>query len=288
MTTFRYGALCALTILALAPWRSAAGNDQPADPSATPLDDALHALLQPRTEATGTWELSVGSDYSSGTYGAARATRVYFLPLGISYRSGRWRLAADSGVLRVKGPVDYASILDLTPEDVSNLGLDADDVSVSGAADTALSVAYGIYENFDQLLFVDIGALAKLPTASRTKGLGTGKVAGDLQVDMIKLLGRWSLLGSVSYSFRHQQRGQRHSPAASIGVGRALTDSTSMGAIYEWRGSPDRRARDNRDITAYLSHHISDRVSVTAYGVHSLVSTGAQAQAGVRFTFRWR
>ncbi|MDP2326442.1 MAG: hypothetical protein Q8N51_20795, partial [Gammaproteobacteria bacterium] len=244
--------------------------------------------LQPRAEGRGIWEFSIGSDYSSGTYGAARATRVYFVPLGIVYRTGRWRFAADSGVLRVKGPVDYASILDLTPEEVSDFGLDADDVSVSGAADTALSVAYGIYENFDQLLFVDIGARVKLPTASRTKGLGNGKVAGDLQVDMIKLLGRWSLLGSVSYTFRHPERGTRHAPAASVGVGRTLTDSTSLGAIYEWRGSPDRRAKDGRDVIAYLSHRLSDRVSVTAYGVHSLVSTGAQTQAGVRFTFRWR
>jgi hypothetical protein len=288
MTICRYGALCALAILVLAPLHRAHGNDQPADPAATPVEDILNALLQPRAESAGIWEASIGADYSSGAYGASRATRVYYAPLGISYRSGRWRFAADSGLLRVRGPVDYASILDLTPEEVSGLGLDTDDVSLSGVADTAVSATYGVYENFDQLLFVDFGARVKLPTADRSKGLGNGKVAGDLQIDVIKLVGRWSLLASAAYGFRHHERGSRDTPSASFGLGRSLTEATSIGAIYEWRRSSDPRAKDGRDVIAYLSHRFSDRVSVTAYGVRSLISAGVETQAGVRFTYRWR
>ena len=285
MKTVRYRAcLCALAILAV-PLEGARGNDQPADPATMSIEDALDALLQPRAE-TGIWELSLGADYSSGTYGAERATRVYYAPLGLSYRTGRWRFAADSGVLRVRGPVNYASILDLTPDEVSRFGLGGD-ASASGIADTTLSATYGAYENFNQLLFVDIGLRAKLPTASRAKGLGNGKFAGDLQLDVIKMIGRWSLLASASYGLRLHERGSRNAPSVSAGLGRNLTEATSVGAIYEWRRSSDPRAKDARDVIAYVAHRFNDRVSLTAYGVRSLISTGVEAQAGVRLTHRW-
>lgn len=286
MTMTRYGALCALAILVPTPHHGARGNDQTAAAVATPIEDALDALLQPRADSAGILEISAGADYSSGRYGALRATRVYYAPLGVSYRAGRWRFAADSGVLRIEGPVDYASILELTAQEASDLGLDTDDISVSGIADTAVSATYGIYENFDRLLFVDLGGRVKVPTASRAKGIGNGKFAGDLQIDMIKLVDRWSLLASASYGFRHHGRGNRDTATASFGVGRYLTDATSIGALYEWRRSSDRRARSGRDVIAYLSHRFSERVSVTAYGGRSLISTGVAAQAGVRITYR--
>jgi hypothetical protein len=283
MRLVRYGAaLCALAIFA----SGAQANDQPADLAAIQLEDALDALLDPRTEA-GSWEVSVGADVSSGTYGASRPTRVTYAPFGVSYRTGRWRFAVDSGVLQVKGPVDYASILDLTPEEVSRLGLE-DDVSTSGIADTSVSATYGLYENFDQLLFVDVGARAKLPTASRARGLGNGKFAGDLQLDVIKVIDRWSLMASAAYGFRHHERGSRDTPSFSVGLGRTLSDATSIGAIYEWRRSADPRAKDGRDVIGYIAHRFNDSVSLMAYGVRSLISTGVEAQAGVRLTYRWQ
>ena len=139
-----------LAVNALMAWSAARADDQPAATAVSPRDEALEIMLQPRTENTGHWEVSIGADYSSGRYGASRATRVYYMPLGLSYRTGRWRLAADSGVLRVKGPLDYSAILDLTAKEIRELGLEAD-VSAGGPADTTLSATYGIYENFDQL-----------------------------------------------------------------------------------------------------------------------------------------
>lgn len=287
MKIVRYAALYALALLALTWGYTARGNDQPTDPAATPIEDALDSLLHPRAPSTGIWEMSLGADYSRGTYGATRTTRVSYAPFGISYRSGPWRLSVDSGVLRVKGPVDYASILDISPEEVSILGLESD-MSASGIADTSFSATYGIYEDFDRLLFVDVGARVKLPTASRKKGLGNGKFAGDLQIDVIKMLGRWSLLASGTYGLRHHGRTNRDSPSASVGLGRSLSDATSVGAIYEWRRSTDFRAKDGRDAIAYVSHRFNDSLSMTAYGVRSLISTGVKLETGVRVTYRWQ
>ena len=275
-----------LGVSVLMAWSAARADDQPAASAASPRDEALEIMLQPRTESTGHWEVSIGADYSSGRYGALRATRVYFVPLGLSYRTGRWRFAADSGVLRVKGPLDYSAILDLTVEEIRELGLEAS-ASASGQADTTLSATYGIYENFDHLLFVDAEVRLKLPTASRSGGLGTGKVAGDLQLDVIKMVGRWSTFASATYGFRPHGRDGRDALLASAGLGRNLTESTSLGALFEWRRAPDHRARDGRDVFLYLSQRMTDHVSVTVYGARSLISGGVETQAGFRFGYRW-
>lgn len=282
----RNAALGLLAVLVVALVDDARGNDQPTHKGEAPIEDAVDILRELRTESSGSWELNFGTDYSTGKYGAARATRILYTPFGISYRAGRWRLAVDSGFLRVKGPVDYASILELTAEEASGLDLDTD-MSASGIADTNVSATYGIYENFDRLWFVDVGTRLRVPTANRTKGLGNGNFAGDLSVDVIKMLGTWSLFASASYGLRHREPGGRNTHSFSTGFGRSLSDATSIGVVYEWRRGPDPRTKDGRDVIGYVTRRISERVSLTGYGVRSLVSTGVEAEAGIRLTYRW-
>lgn len=282
-----WSGLTAVVFCLFASVGSAHAENQPAGTDAYPGEDVLDRLTTPHLEAGGMWELSVGSDYSSGKYGASRATQVVSVPFGLSYRSGRWRITADSSWLRVTGPVDYASILDLTQDEVDDLGLGNDETAVSGMADTFIGATYGLVEDFERGIFVDVGARAKIPTATRSKGLGNGKFAGDLQVDVIKLVGRWSFLVSGSYGFRHHTRGNRDTLSLSGGIGRVLSDRVSAGAIYEWRKSSFTHGRNAQTAIVYLSTEISDHVTATFYGVRGLTSAGVDIQGGLRVAYRW-
>lgn len=270
----------------LAAHPDARAEDQAAGTSAWPAEDALETLILPRDDNSGTWELSIGADYSRGTYGADRATEVSYLPVGISYRTGRWRVALDSGFLKVQGPLDYASILDLSPEDIRALGLDDAETQAQGIGDTTAGVTYTAYENIAAGVFVDLGGRLKLPTASRAKGLGNGRFSGDLQIDAIKIVGRASLMISGTYGFRPRAHGGRNTVAVSGGVGYMATPQTSVGAIFEWRTSPAIHGQDSRTVLGYLSHALSDRVSVTLYGARGLEATSVALQAGLRFAYR--
>jgi len=261
-------------------------DDQSAAAGITFGDTAVDTLTLPRTERARPWEVSVGADHSRGTYGASRVTKAQHLSFGIAYRADTWRVSVDSGVLSVRGPLDYASLFDLAPEDLSDLGLE-DDTDISGMADTTLAFTRSIYENFDAFVFVDVGVRVKIPTASRAKGLGDGKIAGDLHVDIVKMVGPWSLLGSVTYGFRHHNHGNRDTQSASAGVGRGLTDRLSIGAIYEWRRSPAPQGRDGHDLIGYATYRLSKRIFVTGYGVRGIAPNSVDLQAGLRLATRW-
>jgi hypothetical protein len=254
---------------------------------AYPGELAIEALTEGHGALSGQWDISGGFDYSGGKYGASRATNVYYAPFGAGYRKGRWSVSVDSGYVKVKGPVDYASILDLTPEDVSALGLDMETVSVSGIADTVVGARYAAFEWFDSGTFIDVGMRVKLPTASKAKGLGNGKVTGDAQIDVTQLYGLWSFLISGSYGFRSHKNGGRDVQSVSVGVGRSLSRKLAVGAVFDWRTSPRPGGSKGRELVAYGSYEITQSLSVTAYAVRGFSRASVENSAGLRFRYRF-
>lgn len=252
-----------------------------------PGELAVEMLIESMETDSGRWDVSVGFDYSRGTYGARRATNVYYTPVGVGFRKGRWSFSADSGYVNVQGPVDYASILDLTPEDITALGLDEDTVSAGGVADTVVGARYAAFEWFDSGTFIDVGARVKLPTASKAKGLGNGKVTGDVQVDVTQLYDRWSFLISGSYGFRSHENGGRDVQSVSVGFGRSLSRRFAVGAVFDWRTSPRSGGYQGRELVAYGSYEITRNVSVTAYAVHGFSRASVDNSVGLRFSYRF-
>lgn len=254
---------------------------------AYPGELAIEALTELRGALPGQFDISAGFDFSRGTYGARQATNVFYYPVGAGYRRGRWSFSADSGYVKVKGPVDYASILDLTPDDIAALGLDMDTISVSGIGDVVLGARYAAFEGFESGTFIDVGLRVKLPTASRAKGLGNGKVSGDVQIDLTQLVGRWSLLLSGSYGVRSHENGGHDVQGVSAGVGRSLTDQIAVGAVFDWRTSPRDGGSDGRELVVYGAYDITRRVSVTVYAVHGFSRASVDTSAGLRLTYRF-
>jgi hypothetical protein len=271
----------ATTMLALA-FSASAGAEELADASgAFPGELALETLTADRAPTAASWEISVGGDYSSGNYGAATATDVYYFPFGVSYRRGAWTLSLDSGVVAVKGPVNYSDIVDLT------LAATAAPVSVNGIGDIVVGAKVAAFEGFESGTYVDVGARVKLPTASRAKGLGNGKIAADIQIDLTHTAGPWSLLGSASYGFRDHTNGNRDTQMLSAGVGRPVTERLAVGAIYEWRTSSRTGGVAAQQGTIYASYDLTSAVSVTAYAGHGFSQASPDTELGLRFSYRW-
>lgn len=254
---------------------------------AYPGELAIEALTESHGVLAGQWDISVGFDYSRGKYGALRATNVYYTPFGAGYRKGRWSVSVDSGYVSVKGPVDYASILDLTPEDVAALGLDTETISVGGLADTVVGARYAAFEWFNSGTFIDVGMRVKLPTASEAKGLGSGKVTGDVQVDVTQLYGSWSFLIAGSYGFRSHENDGRDVQSVSVGVGRSMTRKLAVGAVFDWRTSPRPGGSKGRELVAYGSFAITPSLALTAYAVRGFSRASVENSAGLRFRYRF-
>ncbi len=254
---------------------------------AYPGELAIETLSELRGALPGQFDISAGFDFSRGTYGARQSTDVFYYPVGAGYRRGRWAVSVDSGYVKVKGPVDYASILDLTPDDITALGLDMDTISVSGIGDVVLGARYAAFEGFESGTFIDVGLRVKLPTASRANGLGNGKVSGDVQIDLTQLVGKWSLLLSGSYGVRSHENGGRDVQGVSVGVGRSVTDRFAVGAIFDWRTSPRAGGSDGRELVMYGAYDITRSVSVTVYAVRGFSRASVDTSAGLRLTYRF-
>jgi len=266
-------------------WTSSVHAEQIATPDDT-AERAVDILNAEHMPTHGSWQISWGIDFSRGNYGAATATDVFYFPVGITYRRSRWTFSLDTGVVSLNGPVDYASLLDLTPDDIAALRLDTTPLSVSGMADVTAGIKFAALEIFESGTFVDVGARLKLPTASQSKGLGNGNFSGDLQLDITQLAGAWTLFLSGTYGIRDHANGDRDTHGVSFGFGRPLTERFSAGLIYDWRTSPRAGGIAAQQGLAYVACDLTRKFAVMIYGAHGLSQTSPDAEAGLRFTWR--
>jgi hypothetical protein len=249
--------------------------------AATSTDQVLEALAL-ASSSTDYWELSSGFDSSRGTYGLPQATTVYYVPLALAYHTGAWTLSVESGYVHVKGPLNYVDILNLLE------GAAASPAStVHGFADTHLGVKYALVEDLARGLFIDVGAKLRTPTASTRKGLGTGHVAGDLQVDITKTLGQWTVFGGAEYGLRDSRDADRNPWTATAGIARSLTARWSAGTFYSWRQAAVSGGEGAHEAFVYTSYAFNDHNSFTLYGATGFSRESVDREVGVRYSYRW-
>ncbi|MGE3336099.1 MAG: transporter [Rhodospirillaceae bacterium] len=251
--------------------------------AASATDAAIDAILLAEN-ATSYWEVSSGFDHSRGTYGALTPTTISFVPLGLAYRTGGLTLSVDAGFVHVKGPLDYIDVAELLGIRGAASALPR---VVKGIGDSTIAAKYSVLEDFENGVFLDAGARLRVPTASRSRGLGTGHLAGELQLDVLKVLGRWSVFANAGYGIRDRRDADRNPWSASVGLGRGLTDKLSAGAFYQWRQSLRQGGAAAHEMFAYVSHRFSDRFTLTVYGATGFSIESVDRQIGLRYSYRW-
>jgi hypothetical protein len=258
---------------------------------ATAADQLAAAQPSAKFEALGhsksqaTWRLSSGFDVASGDYGAQRATTLSYAPMGLSYSKGLWTFSVDTGYIDVTGPASFVDIADLgfTADDAKALGLD-ENFSAQGFDNISLSARVAAFDLWRQNLFIDFTGKVLVPTASRTKGLGTGAFDSALSIDATKLTGRTTWFATVGYKFRGGDSSRRNSWSAGYGFSRALGHGVSTGLSYDLRQTGIRGGPFTHELTAFLSLGLARSSSVTVYGLIGRPTDHTGAGVGVRFS----
>jgi hypothetical protein len=245
--------------------------------SAAVLTNQAHAQSAPEVTAT------TGVDYSSGDYGTGVDTNILVVPVSARIKTGNLRLTATMPWLRIDGSSGVVGdgnggvIIDPTaPRTVR-----------SGFGDLTLGAAYAIPE--ERLgLGLDISARVKVPTASRAKGLGTGKTDVTIGAELSKTFGKITPFASVGYRFLGDpvgldlRDGWTASGGASVVFGRS-----SLILSYDFREASSAFSRDSQEVFGAFSTPLGQRLTLTTYGSAGL-SDGAPdygigAMVGVRF-----
>lgn len=206
--------------------------------------------------------VTTGIDYSSGDYGTGVDTEILVAPVSLRYKTGDLRLTATLPWLRIDGSSaivgDGSGGVIIDPN--------APRTKRSGLGDLTLGAAYAIPE--ERLGFgLDFSARVKLPTAKRSKGLGTGEVDVTLGTEVSKSFGPVTPFVSASYRMPGDPAGidLRNTWALSGGASLALGRSVLI-ASYDYREASTALSDNSQEIFGAFSTPLNDRLGFTLYG----------------------
>lgn len=139
------------------------------------------------------WQYGVSFSYLTGDYGAAARTDIFYAAAGIKRYFEKGDVSVTVPYLNI--PNDGVLFIDGGAEPVEGAG------GGSGLGDIILKGRFYAVEQKGPLPFIDLVGSVKLPTASETKGLGTGKTDFTMTAEFARVLPNrhWSLLGELGY-----------------------------------------------------------------------------------------
>lgn len=224
-----------------------------------------------------------GFDFSSGKYGADKPTEVLYVPFTLQATKGPWTLKGDVSWLRVSGPALLldGSAVGTVPVRTSG--------AASGPGDINLYARYSLEDLYDNNVFVDITGRVKIPTASFTKGLGTGEWDQSVQLDIASAFGDVVPFAALGYRFTGEPAGftLRNVVYGTLGLQYTVSPQVSAGVYYDVRQSSIPGAAAPQEGTAYANFKISERVSVNVYGVVGFSKNSPSAGGGTFITYQW-
>lgn len=230
------------------------------------------------------WRLSIGANYSRGDYGETIDTKVASFPIALRYSKNRFRARLSVPYLILSGPGSLLDRGDSGGVDVGGGDLRSErhqgigDVSVSGGY--LLPLGNG--------LSLDSTGRVKLPTASRAKRLGTGKVDVTAGLELRKALKSASLYVGGRRRFVGEPDGANLRDVWGVGAGGSarVAKGLSLGLDYSWRQSSRIGGGDISEVSGWTSVRLNRRLRLTIYGGTGLTQNSSDLIAGTSLSYR--
>lgn len=157
----------------------------------------------------------------------------------------------------------------------------------SGLGDVSVALGYGL--DLGTLAQLDLGARIKVPTASRAKGLGTGKTDVTLSGTLSRRVGPVTLWGGARRRFVGKAVGLRLRDTWGVSGGLSLRASSaiSLGVDYDWQQSVTGR-RPFSELTGWAGVSLNQRLRLNAYAGAGLNQRSANFLGGLSLTWKLR
>lgn len=241
--------------------------------------------LPPPAPDLGRLSVSTGFDYSSGSYGEADKTQIWYAPLTVRYERGAWEGRLTVPYIRITGPGAAVGGLDGPVVEGTTAGpVETHD----GLGDVVASGSYFIDPPHPALPFVELTAKVKFPTASRRDFLGTGEFDYAAQLDVMKTFGAFTPFADVGYRFIGNPPGAHlhDSVYVSGGLDWRATPWLSAGLIYDWRQTASRSLGESQELTAYGTFRVGRHVRIGPYAVAGFTAASPDFALGLQLTLR--
>ena len=269
----RLGAL-ALAVLALTPGLSRA-QDRDVEEILNADDKQSRVLF------------STGLDFSTGDYGDTSSTEIVVVPASLRVRAADWlSLGLALAWVRIDGPGVV-----LGPDNEPLPGVPTLRQTRQGLGDLSASATASLPLGDETAWSVDLTGRVKLPTASKARGLSTGKTDLSASIDVTYIVGQWAPFVELGLRVPGDPAGidLRNSPSASIGFAHVLGSGGKGGAViasYDWQRAFSPFAEDSHSLFAAYSRPVAKRIDLTGYGSVGLSEGAAGIEIGLLVTAR--
>lgn len=236
-------------------------------------------------QAEGNLTFTTGMDYSSGHYGQAEKTRITYVPFITKYAlNDQWTFKAVVPWLTIDGPGAVSADSRIITGNSS-----ARRTRESGLGDVVLGTTYSALQLNEQKLYLDLGFKVKVPTASESKGLGTGKTDYTMSADLYKTLDRVTLLGTVGYKVLGDPSGVSLNNVwfSTVGAVYKIDDQNNIGATLDLRQATTSNNTGLREYTIFYSHKFDQRYKLQTYMVAGDTTSSVDFGAGAMLAMSW-
>ncbi len=263
---------------------------------------------------------SVGADYSTGKYGTSESTKVFYMPFAASYQTGAFTYRLTIPYIRVTGSGD------VVPGGLGESGGSSGGVGAfgcagdnrkgatkpadsgpcaglpivpgapatvrarsteSGIGDIVAAATYMVLDDEATGIFADVTGRIKLPTASESKGLGSGKTDYAVQAYIEKNFGAPFISAGLGYKWLGEPSGVKYKNVTfgSLGAGYKFTKMTSADISYDWGTAAVSGAERPQEVSVNLSHRINDQYKLNGIIYTGLSDANADVGGGVTLSY---
>lgn len=211
--------------------------------------------------------LSTGADYSTGKYGGAAATEIWYIPVAAKYETGPATFRLTIPYLRVTAP-SGGNIIGVDDEGHVIYDGTGGRTTRDGLGDVVLSGTYSLWDTPRWGVLVDLGAKVKFGTADIAQGLGTGQDDYAVFADFYWPMGKLTPFATLGYRWMGDPAGMTLNdvPYTSLGLAYKLATGDSAGIMYDAR-QPTRDGYDGiQELSLYWTHKLAPDLKFQTYG----------------------
>lgn len=136
----------------------------------------------------------------------------------------------------------------------------------SGLGDITALVTYNLVNNRDSGWIVDLTGRVKFPTASESKGLGSGQFDYAFQANVDKYFGNKYIAMGLGYRMLGEPAGVQYNNVTygSLGGGYLLSKATKIGFSYDTATAAVDGRTQPQEVSIYGSHRFNDEYRLNA------------------------
>ena len=264
------------------PGNSATGTPSNANGSVSPSTVADAVMRPDRPDPdTPAFGISLGSSIAFGDFGTGQDSRILSTALGARYAVGNFRISASIPYLDVRSRGIIFSGIDSTPLIVAGARPGAPAVTNNGIGDLTLGGAYTSPQH-GSVPEIELAGRVKLPTASDSSQLSTGKTDFSAGIQITRTYGKVAPFVAATYRVFGDPAliDLTDGFAASAGTSVGLGDRTVAIFSYHYAAAASRLVRDSHELFAGISAGLPhSKLRLTGFATVGL-SNGAAAESG--------